>query len=159
MAYLLEESLRPWSKALTLSDALGFVSPAWGFVKTWWRAGVGIFIGAVLVFPVAQCAGVHKEKDRAEAEAVKQQNKQLQKTLENHEVASGERANDTATITAKKEDLEHAVQGLPDNVPSARRVALACARLRNQGADVSKLPACNGSANRGQAPAGPGGTR
>ena len=54
------------------------------------------------------------------------------------ETASAERLNDTINLNAREKELTDAVQSLPDARPSARRLALACERLRHQ---RSRLPA------------------
>ncbi|TFW14415.1 hypothetical protein EGY25_04275 [Brevundimonas intermedia] len=55
------------------------------------------------------------------------------------ETAAGERATDTIIINAREKELSDAVNSLPDARPSARRVRLACERLRQQG--NTSLPA------------------
>ena len=54
------------------------------------------------------------------------------------ETAADERLNDTTIINAREKELSDAVNSLPDARPSARRLALACERLRQQG---PRLPA------------------
>lgn len=60
---------------------------------------------------------------------------------------------DGAIVASKTESLKHADDKIQDGAPSASRVALACERLRQQGADLSRVPACGGS--QGRAEAGP----
>lgn len=58
---------------------------------------------------------------------------------------------DDAAVASKTENLKHADDKIQDGAPSASRVALACERLRQQGADLSRLPACGGSQGRAEA--------
>jgi 3-dehydroquinate synthase class II len=48
-------------------------------------------------------------------------------------------------VVTQKEGLIDAVSELPDTIPSARRVALACERLRQQGSSTAGITACGGS--------------
>lgn len=52
------------------------------------------------------------------------------------------RLQDAATVAALREELTDAVSQVDDTVPDPAAVALGCQRLRNSGADVSRLPAC-----------------
>ena len=55
-----------------------------------------------------------------------------------------ERVEDAVEVADLKEELTDAVRTIPDALPSARRVALGCARLRNQGISTAELAACGG---------------
>lgn len=52
------------------------------------------------------------------------------------------RLQDAVVVAALREDLTDAVAEVDDTLPDPAAVALGCQRLRNAGADVSKLPAC-----------------
>lgn len=54
--------------------------------------------------------------------------------------AADQRVADTLNTATHKQELSDAVAQLPDAVPSARRVALACERLRQQGTRDTDLP-------------------
>lgn len=56
--------------------------------------------------------------------------------------ASKQGLKDQAASTKLTKDLTDAVAALPDSVPSARRVALGCARLRAAGRSTADLPQC-----------------
>ena len=88
----------------------------------------------------AYCAhrAVEGERDRQAAEAHKIE----VKAASARETAADERLNDSTIINAREKELSDAVNSLPDARPSARRVRLACERLRQQG---SRLPAECGS--------------
>lgn len=58
------------------------------------------------------------------------------------EKSSEQRAKDNAVTQKLEQDYTNAYSKTPDNKPSAVRNALSCARLRNQGYDVSKLSEC-----------------
>lgn len=55
--------------------------------------------------------------------------------------AADQRVTDTLNTATLKQELSDAVAQMPDAVPSPRRVALACERLRQQGARDGDLPA------------------
>ena len=65
--------------------------------------------------------------------------------------AAEERVADTLNTAAQKQELSDAVAQLPDAVPSARRIALACERLRQQGTRDPNLPAVCRSAGAAKA--------
>lgn len=58
------------------------------------------------------------------------------------DAASKQGLKDQAASTKLTKDLTDAVAALPDSVPSARRVALGCARLRAAGRSTADLPQC-----------------
>ena len=91
-------------------------------------------LAAFLLFG-AYCAhrAAEGERDRQAAEAHKIE----AKASSARETAADERLNDSTIINAREKELSDAVNSLPDARPSARRVALACERLRQQG---SRLP-------------------
>lgn len=104
---------------------------------------LGAALAVIALLAVVYLKGVNAERDRQEAakavaivEAMKTDEKAKEKAAE-------VRLADAAEVAEMKEDLTNAVASLPDDVPSARRVALACARLRAQGADLSGIPACS----------------
>ena len=57
------------------------------------------------------------------------------------DVAADERSRDEQITFETQETLNAAVDALPQARPSARRLALACARLRGQGTDEATVPA------------------
>lgn len=112
------------------------------FGASWWKAAVGFLVAAPLFFILGQCEGRNTQRridDAARAEA----NVQAQKTnLVASEQAAAERVQDAATVTVKEEALIDAIQETPDTAPDAARVALGCARLREQGENIALIPAC-----------------
>jgi len=131
----------------------------WLALKAAWTTSRPALLGAVAVaapcFLLGQCAGAAREKDRQAAAAAVATVEALKTDRAAKEQAADERMADAEAVADLKEELTDAVADLPDDEPSARRVALGCARLRNQGLDTSRLPACGGSAGQAQAPAGP----
>ncbi len=123
--------------------------------STWWRALLGAAVVAGPCFLLGQCAGAASEKDRQQAAAAVATVEALKTDRAAKERAADERLADAEAVADLKEELTDAVADLPDDEPSARRVALGCARLRNQGLDTSRLPACGGSAGQAKAPARP----
>ncbi|WP_453977312.1 hypothetical protein [Brevundimonas sp. Marseille-Q4549] len=96
---------------------------------------------AAFVLTGAYCShrGAQGERDRQATETQKTE----AKAASARETAAGERAIETPIINARQKDYSDAVNSLPDAVPSARRVRLACERLRHQG--NTRLPAECGS--------------
>lgn len=92
---------------------------------------------AAFVLTGAYCShrGAQGERDRQAVETHETE----AKAASARETAAGERAVETPIINAREKDLSDAVNSLPDAVPSARRVRLACERLRQQG--NTRLPA------------------
>lgn len=99
---------------------------------------VGVLAAFLLFGAFCSYRGVQAEKDRQAVAAAKIE----VKASTARETAANERHNDNTTINAREKELSNAVQSLPDAIPSARRLALACERLRQQG---SRLPAECGS--------------
>ena len=58
------------------------------------------------------------------------------------EEAAGTRLQDALAVVQTKKELTDAVAAIPDTVPDPVAVRLGCERLRRQGTDVSKVPAC-----------------
>lgn len=73
--------------------------------------------------------------------SVSKTDKIVAKDIQARDNASAKRLEDLQVNQAMQESLTNAVKDLPDDVPSARRLALACQRLRNQGTRADKLPA------------------
>jgi uncharacterized protein (DUF1800 family) len=106
---------------------------------------IAVSVAAVVIVSVWQIGlwvGARREdvrRDAADAQAVAKSEKQNSAALE---AASAERRADDASAAATEKELNDAVKALPDAVPSARRIALGCARLRRNNQDVSGLPQC-----------------
>ena len=94
-----------------------------------------VAIIAAFVLTGAYCShrGAQAERDRQAVDTQKTE----AKASGARETAAGERAADTTIINAREKELSDAVNSLPDARPSARRVRLACERLKQQG---SALP-------------------
>lgn len=97
-----------------------------------------VTIIAAFVMTGAYCSyrGAQGERDR---QAVQTQKTEA-KASSARETAAGEASVETPIINAREKDLSDAVNSLPDAAPSARRVRLACERLRHQGAAERLLP-------------------
>ena len=112
-------------------------------------ARASIFTGAVciaLCLPVGYCEGLKAGKSKSEAAAAVATVEVMNVDADSKEIASIERSKDDAVVVEQKQGLIDAVADLPDSIPSARRVALACERLRQQGESIAAIPACGGSA-------------
>lgn len=106
---------------------------------------IGFALIAVALLAYVYTKGVGQERDRQEAAKAVAIAEALKIDGRAKEAAAGERLADAEEVATLKEELTHAVASLPDELPSARRVALGCARLRAQGADLRSVPACFGS--------------
>lgn len=97
-----------------------------------------VAIVAAFVLTAAYCShrGAQGERDRQAVETQKAE----AKASSARETAAREASVETPIINAREKDFSDAVNSLPDAVPSARRVRLACERLRHQGAAERLLP-------------------
>lgn len=136
--------------------ALLTIRELWG---TWWRAALGFAVATALCLPLGYCEGKRAGKAKADAAAAVATVEVMKVDGNAKDVAAIERTKDDAAVVEQKEKLTDAVANLPDSLPSPRRVALACERLRQQGTDTSRLPACGGSPDGGQAATPAGGPR
>lgn len=110
-------------------------------IKNRRREILGGILGAALALPLGYCAGGNAADQRHLAQSAKASVEALETAITANEQAAAERLNDALLIEQSRKDLTDAVKDLPDAVPSDRRVALACARLRAQGAAEADLPA------------------
>jgi len=108
--------------------------------RAWWKVLPGFVLGALIAFPLGQCSGDARATKRLEAANAASQVKALTEDAKAKETAAAERMNDAADVAAMKERLSDAVASLPDHVPSARRIALGCQRLREAGTRDADLP-------------------
>lgn len=97
-----------------------------------------VAIIAAFVLTGAYCShkGAQGERDRQAVETQKTE----AKASGARETAAAEASVETPIINARQKDYSDAVNSLPDAVPSARRVRLACERLRHQDAAERLLP-------------------
>jgi hypothetical protein len=100
---------------------------------------LAIITAFVLTGAYCSYRGAQGERDRQAAQTQKTE----AKAASTRETAAGERTVETPIINAREKDFSDAVNSLPDAVPSARRIRLACERLRHQG--NTRLPAECGS--------------
>lgn len=112
---------------------------------------IGLLAAFVAVGGYCSVRATMKERGRGEAATAKANLKAERRNSAANETAADERLADARSTANLKEELTDAVQSLPDDVPSDRRVALACARLRHAGTDTAALPACQRLAGRAQA--------
>lgn len=100
-----------------------------------------VAIIAAFVLTGAYCSHRGAQGERGRQAAATQ--KTNAKASGARETSAVEASIETPIINAREKDLSDAVNSLPDAVPSARRVRLACERLRRQG--NTRLPAECGS--------------
>lgn len=110
-----------------------------GFTLTGWLA---IVLLVVLVASLSYCA-YDADRDRRAAEALALGNSEVQQTDTGaREKSADERLADALSTADMKQELADAVATLPDDMPSDRRLALACRRLRLQDRGAPVTPAC-----------------
>ncbi|MEE2850365.1 MAG: hypothetical protein VX561_10910 [Pseudomonadota bacterium] len=97
---------------------------------------VAIIAAFVLTGAYCSRSGAQGERDRQAVETQKTE----AKASGARETAAVEASVESPIINAREKDLSDAVNSLPDAVPRARRVRLACERLRHQGAAERLLP-------------------
>lgn len=119
--------------------------------RAWWKLVPGFVLGALIAFPLGQCSGDARATKRHEAANAASQVNALNEDAQAKETAAAERLNDAADVAAMKERLSDAVAALPDHVPSPRRIALGCQRLREAGTRDADLPVECRSAGQAQA--------
>lgn len=92
---------------------------------------------AAFVLTGAYCShrGAEGVRDRQAAATAKVETK----ASSARETAATTRQSDTTIINAREKELSDAVSSLPDAAPSPRRVALACARLKQQGGPIPEV--------------------
>ena len=106
------------------------------------------FYAALAVFAVISVLGVALRFEHLRAEKLKGQVAAITAQLavaKTNEAAADQRLKDAQAVNAMTKDLTDALQGLPDAKPSARRTALACARLRAQSPGRSLPAVCRPS--------------
>jgi hypothetical protein len=109
--------------------------------REWWKLALGLILGGLLVFPMAQCSGAQNARARIEASQAKADAKAEAKASAAREQAASERLSDRETVFRLEQELSHADDAAPDSAPSAARLALACERLRRSGVRKADLPA------------------
>jgi hypothetical protein len=118
-------------------------------VKLW----SGVAVASALTITAAGCywKGRMDEGNKRDLAAAVDVEKLNTRNTGAHGAAAVQAERDNAAVAANTEGLKHADDQVDDSSPSASRVALACERLRQQGADLSGVPACRGSQGRAQA--------
>jgi hypothetical protein len=121
------------------------------FARKWWKLGAGFLVGALVAFPLGQCSGAagqkkHEQADRAVAIAGA-----MTANAKASDKAASERVTDALKAAELERKLTDAVAEVSDSAPTVSDVALGCARLREQGDDVSNVPACRGLGGQAQA--------
>lgn len=122
-------------------------------LQAWWKAAAGLAVGLVLAYPLGQCSGARRQHRLEEAQKAVAVAEALKKDAAIKDLTAAQRVADAEATAAKKQELTDALADMADEVPSQRDVALACGRLRQQGVDVSDLPACGGPAGPAEAQA------
>lgn len=102
-----------------------------------WAVIIGLVLLLVLLSTCSHYTGKEAKRDQQAAE---ERARTLDAAIKASDKASGERLTDIQINIKREKELTDAVSSLPDAVPSPRRIALACQRLRQQGARDADLP-------------------
>lgn len=121
--------------------------------RQWWKFGAGLILGFILCWPVASCSGRHEQSKLDRAAIDRANTAALQQKARADELAAQQRLVDQRATDNLERNLANAVANIPDAVPTARRLARACAQLRSQGLDTANLPQCGGPSGSAQAAA------
>lgn len=108
------------------------------FAKTWWKAGLGFVLGAMAFAPLAYCEGRGAGAASVRLEAARAENEVIKRDSEAKEQAAVERRSDDERISQSEKELHDVIANAPAGTPGPANIALACERLRRQGA--SSLP-------------------
>lgn len=123
------------------------------FMRKWWRGLGGLVLGMLIAFPLGTCSGAADMKDRMQAKYEKAAAVQAQRNAAAIEAAAQQRVKDILANQSAAEERIDAIRSRPDEAANGPQLALACARLRQQGTADSKLPAACRSVGAGKAPA------
>lgn len=102
----------------------------------WWKLGVGMLLGAILIAPLAHCTGKREGRRATVAEyeaaatRITAANEKLARAADRLRRDTLERAD--RAITSQRKEIDDATRNIPDAAPSARQRAIACASLRSE---------------------------
>lgn len=132
---------------------LKILAGAPGFARAWWKVGLGVTLGVILALPLGRCQGVQAERHRQAEAARAAAQLQAHKNASAAQAAAAERALDAAHVATDERTRTDAIDAAPAGRAQPSSVALACQRLRQQGARPETLPAACGPQRPGQAAA------
>lgn len=104
-------------------------------------AGLALIVIAVVLNRVREAGRNDIRQEDAAAVAA-----QKVKADKARQIAAEEAGRDAAATAAQHEEQTNAIHATPDSAPGARDVRRRCVQLRQQGEDISRIPACRGSA-------------
>lgn len=114
----------------------------WATIPRRVKIALGIALAIALALSLAYCNGKKEGKRGADLALEKANNQAIVIDSKAREKAADDRVADAVENLEAKKELSDAVEALPDALPTARRIALGCARLRRQGTDTTAIPAC-----------------
>lgn len=130
-----------------------FIQSAITFAAVWWKFALAVLAAVLLSYQVGSCRGYAHGKLAMQAAIDRANTAALQQKARADDLAARQRLTDQRATASLERNLADAVANIPDSVPTARRLARACAQLRSQRVDTASLPQCVGSAGTAQAPA------
>lgn len=99
-----------------------------------WKLIAGVVLGALLVAPLAHCTGKRAGKREVNAEYKAAATRLAAANEKQARAADEQRRRSLAAAQARisndRKDLDDAIRHIPDQAPSARQRAIACASLR-----------------------------
>lgn len=110
------------------------VLPVLAFARSWWKAALGALLAAPLFFLLGQCDGKKIERQDWEAKVARDKAAQAGRERAADANLERQRTRDDAAARQRREEIDHATQGIPDQAPSDRQRARACLELRRQAA-------------------------
>lgn len=111
-----------------------------GAIGGWWKAGLGLVLGAALALPVGQCQGRDAERAAGKARAAEAAAAAHKANTARVEVQAAQREADTARNLNLSKGRTDAIQAGPDGPLSGPERRLQCRRLRDIGYGPADLP-------------------
>ena len=100
---------------------------------------------AAICLPLGYCKGETAATAKWEAARDLANVKAMKTDAKAKDNAAAARVTDALTVKENEKELLDAIADIPDEQPSAVRVAAGCQRLHAQGTDITSIPACRGS--------------
>lgn len=125
-------------------SGLGIAIPAGivGFASNWWKLIVGVILGAILIYPLAECDGKKAGRQEMQLAVERANTVALEQKARADALAAAQRITDAVAVSTREKELRDAIASTPDTAPDAVRIRLGCERLlRANGGNSATLPA------------------